>query len=254
MQLSGKDKVEQLSCDDLVKKKIVSGKVIVYYLARTQQLYEAYGFALANMRFRQLDDEERAFYAKEGWDFEVKTSLGWVELIANNYRTDYDLKGHSNGSKQDLSYVYADGKKVLPHVWEISIGVDRTLYAVLENSLNSLNDKVVLSLPVSLAPSHVAVFPLVSNKEEIVKKSKEVLCMINYFDLVYDDSGSIGKRYARMDEVGVPFCVTVDHQTLEDDTVTIRDRDTAEQKRISLKDLCKVLHDLVWLGKSFKEI
>lgn len=254
VQLAGKDKVEQLSCDDLVKKKIVSGKIIAYYLARTQQLYQAYGFSFANMRFRQLDNEERAFYAKEGWDFEVKTSLGWVELIANNYRTDYDLKGHSAGSKLDLSYVYADGKKVLPHVWEISIGVDRTLYAVLENSLASLNDKCILNLPVSLAPYHVAVFPLVSNKEEIVKKSKEVLCLINHFDVVYDDSGSIGKRYARMDEVGVPFCITVDHQTLEDDTVTLRDRNTTEQKRINLKDLSKVLHDLVWVGKSFKEI
>ncbi len=254
VQLVGKDKVEQISCTDLHKKKIVSGKVIAYYLARTQQLYEAYGFKKENIRFRQLDDEERAFYAKEGWDFEVKTSIGWLELIANNYRTDYDLGNHAKGSKQDMQYVYPDGKKVLPHVWEISIGVDRTLYAALENSLTTLNDKAVLGLPASLAPLHAAIFPLVSNKEEIVKKAKEVQKTIENFDVFYDDSGSIGKRYARMDEVGVPYCITIDHQSVEDNTVTIRDRDTTEQKRVNIKDLSKIMHDLVFMGKKFKEV
>ncbi len=254
VQLAGKDKVEQISCTDLVKKKIVSGQIIAYYLARTQQLYESYGFKKENMRFRQLDDEERAFYAREAWDFEVKTSLGWLELIANNYRTDYDLGNHSNGSKEDLKYVYPDGKKVLPHVWEISIGVDRTLYAVLENSLTLINEKTVLSLPTNLAPLHAAVFPLVTNKEEVVKKAKEAMEKLSYLDVVYDDAGSVGKRYARMDEVGVPYCITIDHQTTEDNTVTIRNRDTTEQKRVNLKDLQKSMHDLIFMGKNFKDV
>ncbi|MBI4919448.1 glycine--tRNA ligase [archaeon] len=254
VQLAGKDKVEQINCVDLVKKKIVSGQVIAYYLARTQQLYESYGFNKENIRFRQLDNEERAFYAKEAWDFEVKTSLGWLELIANNYRTDYDLANHANGSKENLNYVYPDGKKVLPHVWEISIGVDRTFYAVVENSLKILNDKTVLSLPTSLAPLHAAVFPLVTNKEEVVNKAKEVMQKLNYLDVVYDDSGSVGKRYARMDEVGVPYCITIDHQTVEDNTVTIRDRDTTEQKRVKIEEISKKMHDLLWMNKSFKEI
>jgi len=245
VQLDGKKQVEQISCADLVKKKIVSGKLIAYYLARTQQLYEQYGFDLKKMRFRELDNKERAFYAKEGWDFEVLTSIGWLELIANNYRTDYDLNGHMKGSKEDMQYVYPDGKKVLPHVWEISIGTNRTFYAILENSLKEVNGKTVLSLPTKIAPLQIAIIPLLKNNKELIKKSKEIVELLNHFDITYDDAGSVGKRYARMDEIGVPYCITVDHQTLEDETVTLRDRDTTEQKRIKITEIVKTIRELI---------
>ena len=129
---AGSDKIEYVSAEKLVKDKVVSGKLIAYYLARTQQLFEKYGIPTEKMRFRQLDDTERAFYAKEAWDFEVETSLGWVELVANNYRTDYDLKGHMQASKTDLQFTTPEGRKFIPHIWEISIGTDRTLYVALE--------------------------------------------------------------------------------------------------------------------------
>jgi len=240
---------------DMVSKKIVSGKLIAYYLARTQQLYEKYGFAKENMRFRELDSDERAFYAKEAFDFEVRLSMGWLELIANNYRADYDIKGHMEGSKNDLQYVYENGKKIIPHVWEISIGTDRTFYAMLENSMKIGKEGWYLALPKEIAPLQIAVFPLLSNKENLVKKAKEIYIQLkNNFEAFLDDSGSIGKRYARQDEIGTPFCITVDFDSLEKNDVTIRDRDTTEQKRIKVKDLVPVLSKLLKGEAKLKEL
>jgi len=241
----GQDKVEDLTTEKLAADKTVSGKIIAYYLARTQQLFEYYGIPTDKMRFRQVDDDERAFYAKEGWDFEVETSLGWIELVANNYRTDYDLKKHMEVSKTDTNYVTPEGKKFIPHVWEISIGLDRTFYAILELSYRKKDDRSWLSLSPRVAPQQAGVFPLLKNKPELVTKAKEVLKQLECYEVFYDESGSIGKRYARADEVGVPFCITVDFDSLENDDVTIRIRDTAEQKRIKTKDLMDELYKLI---------
>ena len=255
VQRHNEKEAKQIKAKDLVSKKIVSGKLIAYYLARTQQLYEKYGFRKECMRFRELDSDERAFYAKEAFDFEVKTTVGWVELIANNYRTDYDIKGHMAGSKKDLQYVYEDGKKIVPHIWEISIGTDRTLYAVMDNSAKMGKEGLYLALPRNLSPVEIAVFPLLSNKEELVKKAKSVYSELrNNFDAFLDISGSIGKRYARQDEIGTPYCITIDFDSLEKDDVTLRDRDTTEQKRIKIKDLPDVLAKLLNKEAEFKRI
>ena len=210
------------------------------------QFFEALGIPLNAMRFREVDSDERAFYAKECWDFEVNTSLGWVELAANNYRTDYDLKVHMEGSKQDLNYVNPDGSKFIPHVWENSIGLDRTFYCVLEHAYTVKGDRVILSLTPNLAPVEVCVFPLLSNKPDLVSKAKEIYSSLkSEFDCFFDVSGSIGKRYARMDEVGVPFCLTIDFDSLNNADVTIRDRDSGAQKRVLIKDLKSVLTGLL---------
>ncbi|MEM4263911.1 MAG: His/Gly/Thr/Pro-type tRNA ligase C-terminal domain-containing protein, partial [Candidatus Woesearchaeota archaeon] len=256
---AGKDKIEEVKADDLVKKKIVSGKLVAYYLSRVQQLYEKYGISLDAMRFREVPKEDRAFYSKETWDFEVLTSVGWLELIANNYRTDYDLKGHMEQSKQDMHYVYPDGKKVLPHVFEISIGVDRTFYAVLEHAYKEEEKKgekrILLSLKPQLAPLDAAVFPLLSNKPELIAKAKEIYSLLKpCYAIAYDESGSVGKRYARMDEIGCPFCLTIDFDSLKNDDVTIRDRDSTEQKRVKVKELCNVLFQLITGIKSVKDL
>lgn len=244
-----------MKLDDLITNKIVSGKLVAYYLARTQQLFESYGFKRENMRFRELDSDEIAFYAKEAFDFEVLTSLGWVEIIANNYRTDYDLKGHQEGSKKDLRYTYDDGTKILPHIYEVAIGTDRTFYAVIENSMRIEAERTYLSLPNKLAPVEISVFPLSSNKPELVNMAKEIYKNIKTkFDSFYDDTGSIGKRYARMDEIGCPYCVTIDFDSLEDNTLTIRDRDTTEQKRIKINKLKETLTKLIDGDIKFSEI
>jgi len=246
IQKENSDKVEYISAEKLVKDNLVSGKLIAYYLARTQQLFEQYGIPLEKMRFRQLDGKERAFYAKEGWDFEVETSLGWVELIANNYRTDYDLKGHMEGSKADLNFVTPEGRKFIPHVWEISIGLDRTFYVALEMAYRQKEDRIWLSLPQALAPLQAGIFPLLKNKPELTKKATEIFeSLRDCYEVMYDDSGSIGKRYARLDEIGVPYCITIDFDSLTNNDVTIRARDTAAQKRIKISELKDTLSQLL---------
>ena len=246
IQRANEDKVTTIPAEKLVKDKIVSGKLIAYYLVRTQQLYEKYGFPFEKLRFRELDEEERAFYAKEGWDFEVQTAVGWLELIANNYRTDYDIKGHAHGSKKDMFITRDDGSKFIPHVWEISMGHDRIFYSILDNSYRKDKKRVWLTLPPLLAPLQIGIFPLLSNKPDLVKNAKEIhKDLKGCFETFYDDSGSIGKRYARADEIGIPFCMTIDFDSLEKKDVTIRDRDSTAQKRVPIKDLRDVLFKLL---------
>ncbi len=252
------EKIESILARSLVDKGVVSGKLIAYFLAHTQRFFETLGIPREKMRFREVGKDERAFYSKETWDFEVETSLGWLELVANNNRADYDLKAHASGSKQDLHFVYPDGKKIIPHVWEISIGLDRTFYCVLEHSYKEEeknNDKrVVLSLKPEIAPLTVAVFPLLSNKDELKKKEKEVHEILSCFDAFYDVTGSIGKRYARMDEIGCSWAVTIDFDSLKDEDVTLRDRDSAEQKRIKIKDLKQTIYELYTGDKKFSQL
>ncbi len=234
------DKKYELTAEQAVKKKIIGNKLIAYYLAISQKYYEALGLDPKKIRFRKLADNEKAFYAKEAWDTEVDTSIGWVEITANNDRSDHDLKEHGRVSKKNLM-VNEDGKKFIPHIWEMSMGVDRIIYCLLDEAYTEEKDRVVLKLNPYIAPITVAVFPLVK-KEELIKKAKEIQDMLQEdYEVFYDESGSIGRRYRRMDELGTPICITVDHQTLEDDTVTLRDRDSMKQIRVSIEELPSVV-------------
>ncbi|MBI4155354.1 glycine--tRNA ligase [Candidatus Woesearchaeota archaeon] len=245
--------VEDVSCKDAVQKKIVSGKLPCYYLAKAQQFFEKLGIPRDKMRYRELSKDDRAFYSKETFDFEVLTSVGWLELSANNYRQDYDLKSHSEGSKQDLSFS-EDGKKFIPHIFEISIGVDRTLYAVLELSFLKEKERNVLKLNPRLSPYDVGIFPLV-NRDGMDTKAKEIVKLLrdNLYDVFYDDSGSVGRRYRRMDECGVKFCVTVDGESLKKNDVTVRDRDSMKQVRVKISDLPRILNEIIVFNKDIKE-
>lgn len=258
VQRIGSDKVESILARSLVDRGVVSSKLIAYYLAHTQRFFESLGLPREKMRFREVGADERPFYSKETWDFEVETSLGWVELVANNNRTDYDIKGHAAGSRQSLEYVYPDGKKLIPHIWEISIGLDRTFYAVIEHAYREEErageKRIVLALKPSLAPITVAVFPLLSNKDELKKKARDVYEILRCYDAFYDESGSIGKRYARVDEIGCPWAVTIDFDSLKNEDVTLRDRDTAEQKRVKIKDLKQTLYELYTGIRKFNQL
>ncbi|PIN75356.1 glycine--tRNA ligase [Candidatus Woesearchaeota archaeon CG10_big_fil_rev_8_21_14_0_10_37_12] len=254
VQFQKTNEIKSITAGKLIADKKMSGKLIAYYLARTQQLFERVGIPKEAMRFRQVDDEERAFYAKEGWDFEVKTSIGWIELIANNYRTDYDLNQHAKISGQDMNFLREDGSKFIPHVWECSIGFDRTFYCLLEHAYREKENTPSLALPVSLVPLQAGIFPLLKNKPELVAKTKKVYELLkDCYEVQYDDAGSVGKRYARMDEIGVPVCITIDFDSLEKEDVTIRNRDTGEQKRIKISELKDVMFKLV-TGTNFKQI
>lgn len=193
----------------------------------------------------EIAPEDRAHYSKRTIDFEFEYPFGKKELYGLAYRTDYDLSKHAEYSSKDLNYLDEEAKsKLLPHVIEPSFGVDRTVLAVLlsaysEDELGG-ETRAYLKFNYEVAPIKVAVFPLLKNKPELVKKAREVYQILkeNIPAVAFDDNGNIGKRYRRQDEIGTPYCVTIDFDTLEGDTVTLRNRDTGEQERVAISDLC----------------
>src|SRR5574344_358553 len=199
------------------------------------------GMSENNMRLRDHSPEELVFYSKATTDIEFRFPFGWGELWGIADRTDYDLSRHSEHSKQDLSYQDPEtNEKYIPYVIEPSLGCDRVALAFLCNSyeeqdLGEGDSRVVLHLHPTLAPYKVAVLPL---SKKLSDKAREVYDNLSkYFMCDYDEAGSIGKRYRREDEIGTPYCVTIDFDTLEDGKVTIRDRDTMEQERVKIEDL-----------------
>ena len=188
----------------------------------------------------EVPKDKLAHYSKRTIDFEYEFPFGTKELYGLAYRTDFDLKNHSEASKEDLSYLDPEtNEKLIPHVIEPSLGVDRTVLAVLCSAFDDSNpDRIVLKFPYKLAPYKVAVFPLMKNKPELVAKAKEIYNSLRKnFMVAWDDRGNVGKRYYSQDEIGTPFCITVDFDSLEDGAVTVRDRDTMKQERMPISDL-----------------
>lgn len=233
-------RVSKLTAKEALDGKIIPNKLVAYYLSILYEFYEKTGIDMNQTRFRKLSDQERAFYATVAFDFELKTSVGWLELVACNYRSNYDLSQHSQISKEKMEIMDpVTNEKVLPHIFELSLGIDRSIYSILEHSFyeDHENSRVILKLKPYLAPILAAILPLVK-KPELVEISKNIYSKLKKdFDIYYDDSGSIGRRYRRLEEIGVPFAVTIDYDTLKDNTVTIRYRDTMEQKRIQINDI-----------------
>jgi len=221
-----------------------------YWLGEVKKWLAALGLSEDNVVFHNIPKEELAHYSKRTIDIEYKYPFGQKELYGLAYRQNYDLQKHIEFSGQDLSYRDpVTGEKFVPHVIEPSMGVDRTVLAVLleayeevaggrTQTTESIKEKeVILRLPKVLAPVKVAVLPL-SKKEPLSTKAQEIAVNLRKFWTVqYDETGSIGKRYRRQDEIGTPYCVTVDFETLEDEAVTVRDRDTMAQQRIKIVEL-----------------
>ncbi len=237
------DKIKEMSCKEAVESNTIPNKFIAYYLGILAEFYKKTGIDMSRSRFRKLSEKEKAFYAEIAFDFEVETTIGWLELVACNYRSDYDLRNHAKKSKEKFE-VMDDGVKILPHVFEISMGIDRSLYSILEHCLHDdkQNERIVLSLKPYLAPVQLGILSLVK-KDGLKEKTDDIYQKIkrNYNSFL-DHSGAIGRRYRRLDEVGAPFAITIDHQTLQDDTVTIRKRDSMEQNRIKISEINSVLH------------
>ena len=192
-----------------------------------------------NLRFRDHGQEELSFYSNATCDIEFLFPFGWGELWGIADRTDYDLKKHMEHSGQDLSYLDPiTNEKYVPYCIEPSLGADRVALAFLVNAydeeeLEGGDVRTVLHLHPALAPFKAAILPL---SKKLSEKSLEVFDMLSKkFNVDYDEAGSIGKRYRREDEIGTPYCITVDFDTLEDNTVTVRDRDTMEQIRIKYR-------------------
>lgn len=197
------------------------------------------GISKDNLQWRRHSDKERSFYSKETYDLEYKFPFGWKELWGIAYRTDYDLKQHMEHSGQSLEYTDPyTGKRFIPHVIEPAVGINRLFLMVLADSYCEDGDRVLLKLSPKVAPYKVAVFPLLANKPELLEKARGVYKNLKgNFSVIWDDRGNIGKRYFAQDEIGTPWCVTVDFETLDDDTVTVRDRDTGKQERMGIDKL-----------------
>ncbi|MBI2007507.1 MAG: glycine--tRNA ligase, partial [Candidatus Blackburnbacteria bacterium] len=206
-----------------------------YWKEQRMSWYVNLGMKKDNLRFRPHKEDERAHYAKAAEDIEYKAPFGWSEFEGIHDRGDWDLSRHK------LTYQDEDaGKGYTPWVIETSGGVDRATLFFLLDAYREEGGRVILKLHPKLAPYKVAVFPLVANKEELVEKAKEVYLGLKLrLPTAWDDRGNIGKRYYAQDEIGTPWCVTIDYQTLEDNTVTVRDRDSAEQERIAVDKLIK---------------
>jgi glycyl-tRNA synthetase len=213
--------------------------------AMWQFVTKTLGIKAENLRWRKHSDKERSHYSKDTYDLEYQFPFGWKELWGIAYRTDYDLQQHQNLSGEKLEYFDPQtNRHFIPHVIEPAVGVNRLFLMVLFDAYREDTERgrVVLELNSRLAPYEAAVFPLLKNKPELVAKAEELFKnLLNDFKVTWDDRGNIGKRYLYQDEAGTPFCITVDFQTLEDATVTVRNRDTAEQVRAPIAELPSML-------------
>ena len=214
-------------------------------LKSTHEFLEALGLDPKNIHELDVPAEDRAHYSKKTIDIEYDFPIGKEELMGIAYRTDFDLMNIQRVSGKSMEYtIKGTNEKFVPHVIEPSFGVERALMAVLSSAYRedeqNGSKRVYLALPEHLAPVKFAVSPLLKNKPELVEKAREIctnLSKKNPGRVMWDDNGNIGKRYRRQDEIGTPHCVVVDFQTLEDDTVTVRERDTTEQRRVKIEDL-----------------
>lgn len=219
---------------------LIGDKALAYFVNKTLDLLMGMGLSRDQIRFRQHDKDELAHYSSDCWDAEARIDDGWVEIVGISDRGTYDLERHEKHSGENM-HVNIDGKQYLPRVIEPAHGIDRIIMALLVHSYYKReNGYKVMGFNPEMAPYHAAVLPLMK-KDGLREFAQDVYQKINDFDpsVVYDETGTIGKRYARQDEIGTPFCITVDYDTLEDHTVTVRFRDSTDQIRVNIDDLLK---------------
>jgi len=246
---------EIVSLASALKNNYLKNQAYAWSLLLAYKVFLAMGIPKEKMRFRQHHSNERAFYADDAWDLEIElNSFGWTECCGVHDRTTYDLTQHAKFSKQKLVVRTEDGKEIVPDVIEIAFGVDRPFYALLDLAFSKRKEdekRTVLSLPPSMAPIDAGVFPLIK-KDGLPEKAKEVLVALKGSGIrtYYDDAGSIGKRYSRLDAGGIPFCITIDHDSLKDNSVTIRERDSLKQTRVKITALREMLQKFLEQGFS----
>jgi glycyl-tRNA synthetase len=237
-------------------------KLLDYWLEERLKFYENIGIPRKKLHGRNVPDEERAFYSKGTYDIEYDFPFGRQELEGIAYRTDYDLSQHQNASGKSLEYFDEETKqRFVPHVVEPSAGVDRTVLALIceaysedeaPDEKGKMETRTVLRFHPRIAPIKCAIFPLLKNKEPLVAKAKEIVDLLRpHMNIFYDESGAIGRRYRRQDEIGTPFGVTVDFETLGEkdtalrDTVTLRERDSMKQERVAIRELPTILRERI---------
>jgi glycyl-tRNA synthetase len=210
-----------------------------YWKKEMESFATSIGLPLEKLKWREHSDAERAHYSTKTQDLDFEFATGFKEMFGLAYRTDFDLKNHMEKSEVDLRYTDPiTNEKIIPHVVEPTFGINRIFLALLTQAYDEEKERTVLRLQNDLAPYTVAVFPLLKNKPELVKMARNIFDSLKLdFRTVFDDRGNIGKRYYAQDEIGTPWCVTIDFESLDKDTVTIRDRDSMKQERIPVNKL-----------------
>lgn len=239
-------KVEKISLSDLLATKKID-EWQVYWIA--EQVFWLNLLGLNKIRLREHKDSERSFYSSATFDIDFEFPFGFNEITGNSNRDQYDLKQHIKESGKSLEiFDERAGKKVIPKVIEPTFGIERIFLALISNSIvfDKKRDYIVLKLPARVAPIKAAVLPIVKVNKEIVGLARDIYRGLKEeFNVVYDENGSIGRRYARNDEIGTPFCITVDGESLKDNCVTIRNRDTTIQRRVGISELKETLKKLL---------
>ena len=233
MQLKGVREPLTLKLGEALEKELIKTVWEAYFMALSKRFVAHLGVPQEKQRFRELLREERAHYSAQTYDHEVLLDRwGWFEVAGHAYRTDYDLRAHAEVSGIDMTVLTGRGTRVLPHIVEPSFGLERLTYVSMEYAYRRVKRRTVLSFPRDIAPTDLVVLPLVT-RDGLPEKALEVykLLLDDGFRVSYDEKGSIGRRYARSDEAGTPIAVTIDYKTLDDETVTLRDRDTWRQVR-----------------------
>ena len=240
-------KPELMKIKDALKNKIIMLPWHAYWLATELNWFKSLGANMENFRIRQHLKEEKSHYSTDTWDLEYKFPFGWKELQGIADRGTYDLSQHEKNSGKDLKIINND-KKILPMVVaEPSLGVERA-FLVFINEAYTENEKgnTVLKLNPKLAPIKAAIFPLVKTDKQLTKIAKEIYSDLKQeYNVLYDESGSVGRRYARNDEIGTPFCITTDSESIKNKDITIRDRDTKKQVRVKIENLKGTLRKLI---------
>jgi len=237
---------EQMEVQFYVKPDEEEGKKwYEYWKQNRMDFYLSLGMNKENLRFKDHEDHERAHYARMATDIEYNAPFGWSEFMGIHHRGDWDLRRHQEYSGENMQYKdQVTGEAYIPWDIETSAGVDRSVLFLLIDAFTEEENRTVLKLHPKLAPYKVAVFPLLANKPELVEKARGIYEDLKKdFMVMWDDRGNIGKRYLYQDEIGTPWCVTVDFDSLQDNAVTVRDRDTARQERVAVSDLAKHFSD-----------
>ncbi len=247
--------IQEIKVSELLKKL---PKFYLYYMAKVQEFYlDVLKLPEKKFRFYELNEREKAFYNKYHFDMEADLEgLGWTELGGVHYRTDHDLKGHQEVSKQNMSIFDEETKeRYIPHVLELSFGVDRNFYSALNFAYNydKKRENVVLKLHPKLAPIKAAVLPIVKD-EKMSRLADEIMNELKKeWNVIYDESGSIGRRYSRQDEIATPYCIAIDEQSLKDKSATIRNRDDTKQIRVKISEIKEILSKLIYEEIKFEK-
>jgi len=257
-QENGKVSIINITLTSAIEQGILQKPAYAWLLHLAYEIVLGVGILPENLRFRQHKADEKAHYAHDAWDLEVNSpSYGWTEVCGVHDRGDYDLSRHQEYSKKKLTVPGGEkGEKLVPHILEIAFGIGRIFFFALEQSFRFEQERTVLNLPLEITPIPFAVFPLQKKPAELVSTAKIIFNELidNDISALYDEAGSIGKRYRRTEEVGVRFAYTIDHQSLEDKTVTIRSIDDMSQKRIKIKHLVELSRKLLHGETNYQKI